>query len=54
MIDESGCDKIDAAGVKFIKAYSVMTCSSKLVFVLLVMEEIFLEERWYMLVKQLG
>jgi len=29
MIDESGCDKIDAAGVKFIKAYSVMTCSSK-------------------------
>jgi len=30
MIDESGCDKIDAAGVKFIKAYSVMTCSSKI------------------------
>ena len=30
MIDESGCDKIDAAGVKFINAYSVMTCSSKL------------------------
>jgi DNA-directed RNA polymerase subunit beta' len=29
MIDESGCDKIDAAGVKFINAYSVMTCSSK-------------------------
>ena len=29
MIDEGGCDKIDAAGVKFIKAYSVMTCSSK-------------------------
>jgi len=29
MIDEAGCDKIDAAGVKFIKAYSVMTCSSK-------------------------
>ena len=29
MIDEAGCDKIDAAGVKFIKGYSVMTCSSK-------------------------
>ncbi len=29
MIDEAGCDKIDAAGVKFINAYSVMTCSSK-------------------------
>ena len=29
MIDESACDKIDAAGVKFINAYSVMTCSSK-------------------------
>ena len=29
MIDEAGCDLIDAAGVKFIKAFSVMTCSSK-------------------------
>ena len=29
MIDESGCDKIDAAGVKSIKVYSVMTCGSK-------------------------
>ena len=29
MIDESGCDKIDAAGVKFVNVYSVMTCSSK-------------------------
>jgi DNA-directed RNA polymerase subunit beta' len=29
MIDESGCDKIDAAGVKFLNVYSVMTCSSK-------------------------
>ena len=28
MIDEATCEKIDAAGVKFIKAYSVMTCSS--------------------------
>ena len=28
MIDESGCDKIDAAGVKSIKVYSVMTCLS--------------------------
>ena len=29
MIDEAGCDKIDAAGVKSLKVYSVMTCSSK-------------------------
>jgi len=29
MIDESGCDKIDAAGIKTIKVYSVITCSSK-------------------------
>ena len=29
MIDEATCDKIDAAGVKFVKVYSVMTCSSK-------------------------
>jgi len=29
MIDESGCDKIDAAGIKSLKVFSVMTCSSK-------------------------
>ncbi len=29
MIDEAGCEKIDAAGVKFIKVYSVITCGSK-------------------------
>ena len=29
MIDEAGCDKIDAAGIKSIKVYSVMTCGSK-------------------------
>ncbi len=29
MIDEAACDKIDAAGVKFINVFSVMTCSSK-------------------------
>ena len=29
MIDESVCEKIDAAGVKIIAVYSVMTCSSK-------------------------
>jgi DNA-directed RNA polymerase subunit beta' len=29
MIDEAACDKIDAAGVKFINVYSVMTCDSK-------------------------
>jgi len=29
MIDEAACEKIDAAGVKIIAVYSVMTCSSK-------------------------
>ena len=29
MIDEAGCDKIDSAGIKSLKVYSVMTCSSK-------------------------
>ncbi len=29
MIDEAGCEKIDAAGVKVLNVYSVMTCSSK-------------------------
>jgi len=29
MIDESICEKIDLAGVKVIKVYSVITCSSK-------------------------
>ena len=29
MIDETGCDKIDAAGIKSLNVYSVMTCSSK-------------------------
>ncbi len=29
MIDESGCEKIDAAGVKSINVYSVITCGSK-------------------------
>jgi len=29
MIDEAVCEKIDAAGVKIIDVYSVMTCSSK-------------------------
>ena len=29
MIDESICDKIDAAGVKLIHVYSVITCGSK-------------------------
>ena len=29
MIDEFACEKIDAAGVKFINVYSVITCSSK-------------------------
>ncbi len=29
MIDEAGCEKIDAAGVKSINVFSVMTCKSK-------------------------
>ena len=29
MIDEAACEKIDAAGVKHINVYSVMTCGSK-------------------------
>ncbi len=29
MIDEAGCEKIDAAGVKTLNVFSVMTCSSK-------------------------
>ena len=29
MIDESACEKIDAAGVKAVKVYSVITCSLK-------------------------
>ena len=29
MIDEAACEKIDAAGVKIINVYSVITCSSK-------------------------
>ncbi len=29
MIDEAGCEKIDAAGVKLIRVYSVITCQSK-------------------------
>jgi DNA-directed RNA polymerase subunit beta' len=29
MIDEAACDKIDAAGVKYLNVFSVMTCSSK-------------------------
>ena len=30
MIDEAGCEKIDAAGIKSLNVYSVMTCSSKI------------------------
>ena len=29
MIDETGCDQIDAVGIKSVKVYSVMTCGSK-------------------------
>ena len=53
MIDEAGCEKIDAAGVKSINVYSVITCGSKEGVCAMVMEGIFLEDRWLMLVKQL-
>ena len=53
MIDEAGCDKIDAAGIKSLKVYSVMTVVQKKVFVQLVMVEIYLEVKWFTLVKQL-
>ena len=29
IIDEESCEKIDAAGVKSVKVYSVITCGSK-------------------------
>jgi DNA-directed RNA polymerase subunit beta' len=29
MIDEEVCEKVDAAGVKSVKVYSVITCGSK-------------------------
>ena len=48
MIDESGCDKIDAAGIKSLKVYSVMTCGSKEGVCATLMEEIYQEEKWFM------
>ena len=48
MIDESACEKIDAAGVKSVKVYSVITCGSKQGVCQLVMVEIYLEEKWFM------
>ena len=44
IIDEEACENIDAAGVKNIDVYSVITCSLLKVFALHVMEEIFQEE----------
>ena len=29
MIDEEACEKVDAAGVKSVKVYSVITCGSE-------------------------
>ena len=45
MIDENICEKIDAAGVKTIQVYSVITCGSKKGVCQCVMEEIYLEEK---------
>ena len=47
MIDEAACEKIDAAGVKIINVYSVITCSSKRRSMCnLSMEEIYQEVKW--------
>ena len=46
MIDEAGCDKIDSAGIKSIKVYSVMTCGSKEGYVPLLKD--YLEAKWFM------
>ena len=43
MIDEEACEKIDSAGVKSIKVFSVITCESKDGVCAVVMEEIFQE-----------
>ena len=43
MIDEEKCEKIDAAGVKNINVYSVITCSLPDAFVQHVTEEIYQE-----------
>ena len=40
LIDEFDCEKIDAAGVKSVNVYSVITCASTKEFVKYVMEEI--------------
>ena len=52
LIDEADCEKIDAAGVKSVQVYSVITCASKKVFAPLVMEEICLEEKLLALGRQ--
>ena len=48
---KAACEKIDAAGVKIINVYSVITCSSKRGFVQNVMEGTCLEVKWFMLEK---
>ena len=53
MIDEAVCEKIDAAGVKIINVHSVITCSSKEGVCANVMEETYLEDKWFMLEKLL-
>ena len=40
LIDEFDCEKIDAAGVKSVNVYSVITCASTKGYVRSVMEEI--------------
>ena len=51
MIDEFACEKIDAAGVKVINVYSVMTCSSKEGVCARCYGRDLPEEKWYTLAK---
>ena len=51
MIDEAACEKIDAAGVKIINVYSVITCSSKEGVCAKCYGETYLEVKWFMLEK---
>ena len=51
MIDEAACEKIDAAGVKLLMFIQLLHVVLKKEFVQNVMEETYLEVKWFMLVK---
>ena len=53
MIDENICEKIDAAGVKSIQVYSVITCGSKKGVCAMCYGRDFHEEKWLALEKLL-